>query len=157
MARPDPSAKFDVLSGVAALVVVGLASFEASTFPLQSLEDGLGAAFFPYLTLGAISLLGVALIVKGLASGALKGTAEQTDSSAGAASSATSSLLRLFVLFGAFAMAFGYFGLLAPAIIFLVVAMRILGAPWAGAAIVGCAAGCALYALFVFGFGVPMP
>ena len=139
-----------ITAGIAGLVLVALAWIEARTFPLQDLQEGLGAAFFPYLVLGIIAVLGLALIIHGLVLGPR--FALPFDRNAQLTGTAA-----LFAVFVAFTLAFANFGLLVPAGLFLMFGMRILGASWTGAVVVGWAAAGAIHALFAIGFGVPMP
>lgn len=139
-----------VVSGVLGLTVAAIAWLEARTFPLQGLQEGLGAAFMPWLVLAVIVVLSLASIAYGVVRGvnvrpSFHWRPEHT--AAGA----------LFLALCGFAIAFVFFGLLVPVIVFLVVGMRLLGAPWRKAAGIGAAAGICTYALFVTGFNVPMP
>jgi len=139
-----------VTSGAFGLIVAAIAWLEARTFPLQDLQEGLGAAFMPWLVLAAIAGLSLSSIAYGIARGvsvraSFRWRPERT--AAGA----------LFLALCGFAVAFVFFGLLIPVIVFLIVGMRLLGAPWWKAAGLGAAAGICTYALFVTGFNVPMP
>lgn len=139
-----------VASGIFGLSVVGLAWIEARTFPIQGLQEGLGAAFFPWLVLGIISLLSLGSLTYGLVRGVRFDLPF-------ARSPELQSAVGLFAALCAFSLAFVFFGFLIPLIAFLVVGMRILGASWRYALFVGGPAGIAVYGLFVVGFGVPMP
>lgn len=139
-----------IAAGAAGLLIVAMAWVEARTFPLQNLQEGLGAAFFPYLVLGLIGILSVCLVGYGLAVDGAEGP--QPLFGPGYRRAAA-----LFAAFAAFAVAFSQFGLIASAAAFLIIAMRVLGAPWIGAAVVGAVAAGAIHALFVVGFGIPMP
>jgi len=139
-----------VASGVFGLAIAGIAWIEARTFPLQGLQEGLGAAFMPWLVLGLIVALSTASIVYGLVRGVNLGEGFRPGPR-------TAVVGGLFLALCGFAVAFVHFGLLIPAIVFLIVGMRLLGAPWVKALGVGTAAGIGAYALFVIGFNVPMP
>lgn len=139
-----------VASGIFGLAIAGIAWLEARTFPLQGLQEGLGAAFMPWLVLGLIVVLSASSIVCGLFLGVGRGGAAKPrprmDLIGG-----------LFLALCAFAIAFVLVGLLVPVVAFLIVSMRLLGAPWARAIGVGMAAGVCIYLTFVIGFGVPLP
>lgn len=139
-----------VASGVLGLAVAGLAWIEARTFPVQGLQEGLGAAFFPWLVLGLIATLSLISLGYGVARGVRFALPFQRSPELLAAAG-------LFVALIVFAQAFVLFGLFLPVIAFLIIGMRILGAPWVRAGGIGLAAGIALYGLFVVGFGIPMP
>ena len=139
-----------VFSGITGLVISGGAAYLARDFPIQGIQEGLGAAFFPYLVIGVIAILGLGQLIYGLAVGfELK--------SPFAAEADLRSVALLFVCFIFYAFAFSRFGLIFPTIAFLVIAMILLKANWKFAVAVGAVSGFAVYALFVLGFGVPMP
>jgi len=139
-----------VFSGVVSLAIAGIAGNEARNFPLQDLQEGLGAAFFPYLITGCIIVLSLAQIVYGFSLGfKAKWPFEQSPD--------LNRLGLLFVSFVGFTVAFAHFGFLVPAGIFLVLAMRLLQAPWINAGIVGISATLIIYGIFVVGFAIPMP
>lgn len=54
------------LSGILALALAGLGGVRSQRLSLQSLSEGLGAAFFPWMVLVAMAMLGFALIGVGL-------------------------------------------------------------------------------------------
>lgn len=139
-----------VLSGAFGLSVAGIAWLEARIFPLQGLQEGLGAAFMPWLVLAMIVVLSLSSIAYGLARGVSFRTSFHWQSRHAVAGG-------LFLALCAFAVAFTYFGLFVPVVVFLIVGMRLLGAPWRKAVGVGVVAGVGTYALFVTGFHVLMP
>ena len=142
-----------IVSGMLGLAVAGLAWMEARTFPLQDLPDGLGAAFMPWLLLAVIVALSLALIGYGLSQCEWRRPAlADLRPPPGLAVTGT-----IFLLLCGFVAAFAYFGLLVPALVFLVIGMRILEAPWAKALTVGATAGLCIYVVFAIAFGVQMP
>ena len=139
-----------VFSGIVSLTIAGLAAYEGRNFPFQDLQEGLGAAFFPFLILGCIGALGLGQLIYGLILGfqfelPYKPSPELT------------ALGLLFIVFVLFTLAFAKFGLIIPTIVFLIVAMRVLGASWKRSGVIGPVAGLAIYAIFVVGFNIPMP
>lgn len=56
-----------VLSGLLAIALAALGAFGARRLRLQSVADGLGAAFFPWLLIGLFVLLGLCLLAVGIA------------------------------------------------------------------------------------------
>ena len=139
-----------VATGVFGLAVGALAWIDARSFPLSRLDAGLGPAFFPWLVLTVITLLSLSAVVYGLMQGVRFNFPFQ-------AGNALASTALLFAALCAFALLFASFGLLIPVILFLIVSMRLLGAPWLHATGIGTATGFALHLLFVEGFGVVMP
>lgn len=139
-----------IATGVFGLAVTGLAWIEAGSFPLQRLESGLGAAFFPWLVLGIIVLLSMCSLVYGTLQGVRFKLPFIADR-------ALAKAALVFVALCAFCVTFARFGLLIPVILFLVLSMRFLGAPWWRAGGIGAAAGLAIHLLFVEGLGIVMP
>ena len=138
------------VTGVLGLAIAILAWIEARTFPLQDLQSGLGAAFFPLLVLGAIVVLSIMSIFAGRAS-------SETLENDLTFHDGTPKALLLLLLLVVFAFAFGHFGLLVPAIVFLSLVTFILGAPWLPALLAGAVSGAAVYALFTLVLRVPLP
>lgn len=150
MTKTQQNGSSFVFSGVVSLAIAGFAGFEARNFPLQDLQEGLGAAFFPFLIIGCIIVLSLAQIIYGFSLGfKASWPFEQSPD--------LNRLGLLFLSFAGFAVAFAHFGFLIPAVIFLVLAMRLLQASWLNAGIIGFTAALIIYGLFVVGFGIPMP
>lgn len=139
-----------VFSGIIGLVISGGAALFARDFPIQGIQEGLGAAFFPYLVIGVIAILGLGQTIYGLAVGFEIKSPFASDAD-------LRSVASLFVCFILYAFAFAQFGLIFPTIAFLIIAMILLKAHWKFAVAVGAVSGFAIYALFVLGFGIPMP
>ena len=142
-----------IVSGILGLAVAGLAWMEARTFPLQDLPEGLGAAFMPWLLLAIIVVLSISLISYGVAQ-CERQRPRLADIRLPKGLVTTGAT---FLLLCGFAVAFGLFGLLGPALVFMVVGMRTLKAPWTKALGVGATAGLCIYVVFAIAFGVQMP
>ncbi|MCD1636450.1 tripartite tricarboxylate transporter TctB family protein [Martelella mediterranea] len=140
----------DIATGFLGLVIAFCAWLTARNFPLQSLENGLGAGFFPLLIIGLIALLSLTSIAVGLAK---SGRARPVTLVRKGTPQAATLLLSLVV----FTFLFGQVGLLVPVIILIVGLMFVLGASLLSAAAVGTIAGGAVYGLFVHVLQMPLP
>ena len=139
-----------LFSGITGLVISCGAGYFAQDFPFQGIQEGLGAAFFPFLIIGLISIFSLGQIVYGLSIGFETRSPFSNDSD-------LKSVFLLFLLFVLFTVAFSNFGLIIPTILFLILAIKLLGASWRMSMLVGALAGISIFAVFVVGFGIPMP
>ncbi len=140
----------DIATGLLGLAIAFCGWLRARTFPLQSLENGLGAGFFPLLVIGAIVLLSLTSIAVGLRKGS--GGTPLTFVMSG-----TPQAMIVLLALVAFILAFGQFGLLFPGVVLIVGLMLVLGTPLISATLIGSASGGAVYVLFANILRMPMP
>ena len=130
------------LTGLLGLIIAAIAYGDARKFPLQNLENGLRAAFFPLLVIVFLTLLSfLALLLS-----ALGKCAQQDLDLHGEGTSLVAWLLVLLILF---AVAFSHFGLFVSAMVFIALASWLLGSPPKYAVLTGIAGGAAVRVLFI--------
>lgn len=135
-------------TGILGMIIAVSAVYRARTFPLQDLEHGLGAGFFPLLVIAAIACLAIASLAVGIFRPGSGPTLRFRQAG-------TKRALWLLLFLVVFAAAFAQVGLLLPVVAFLVVSMLVLGAPWIPALLVGVLAGIAVHFFFATVLHVP--
>ena len=124
------------------MAIAAIAYVDARSFPLQNLENGLGAAFFPLLIIAVLAMLsGLTLVLSALG----KGAQHELDFG-GEGTWASGGLLVALILFW---VAFSTFGLLVPSIVFIAGAAWLLGAPLLHSILIAIAGGGVVRVLFV--------
>lgn len=131
-----------ILAGLIGLIIAVIAFVEARSFPIQSLENGLGAGFFPLLVIFALATVSLVSLFKGVLA-----RNEDQESLAGGKREVLWIWIAGFLIL--FTIAFSHFGLIAPTIIFISAASYKMGAPLKNAVFTGVVAGSAVYVLFV--------
>ena len=137
-----PLNRSGVLIGLLGLAIAVIAYADARSFPLQNLENGLGAAFFPLLIIVALAVVsGFILVLSALGRGA-----QHELDFRGEGTWAAGGLLVALILFW---LAFSIFGLLMPSIVFIAGAAWLFGAPLLHSVLFGIAGGGVVHVLFV--------
>lgn len=131
-----------MIAGFAALLLSGLVAVYLRRVPFDSLQAGLGPAFFPTVVTSMLALLGMISLGIGIAQ-ARRGTAAEGDVESLSASS--------FIMIPAViahAVAIQVVGLMIPSAIFILFAMLALGVQLRSALIVTGFASAVIYVLF---------
>ena len=146
-----------VLSGLVALALAALGWFDARRLRLQSVADGLGAAFFPWLLVGVLVLLGVCLLAVGL----LRPTGADTPAATGEDGAEPSprwvALAVICAALGGYAVLLVPLGFPATTAGFIFVTALALSARPFPAAILALLTTAALYGIFAVALRVPLP
>ena len=134
--------KSGALTGLLGLIIAAMAYADARSFPIQNLENGLGAAFFPLLIITALAVLSVLSCLLGVFG---KGAQQELEFR----EEGTRSAIALLVAMILFLVAFGSFGLHVPSILFIAGAAWLLGAPPLRSVLIGILGGTAVRVFFI--------
>jgi len=145
----------DTLTGLLGLLLAAGAWWAARDLPLQSLEQGLGAALFPWLVIAVIALLAIACLGRGLAR-AQGGDPDAGDPDVRAMAGLRRSLplAAALVIYGVL---FHRIGFLPSTAGFVAIATWLLGASVPAALATAALTAGALHLLFAVALGVPLP
>lgn len=131
----------DFCTGVSVLGIAAVGWYRIRTIPFQSLEAGLGPAFFPVLVLSIVTVLAATLTIKGAFS-ALRSGSGATPVSIGPLP------LKMSGMFVAYAFAFHWIGLLPAGALLLFFSQILLGVKFRLAFVVSAAATIGFYLVF---------
>ncbi len=140
-----------LIVGIGSLALTGLAAPQAKTIPLQSLKHGLGPAFFPFLLLSILALLGITALVVGSITHFPKEAAGKSEERH------LATVLLGFGLLIAYGFLFARVGFFMSTVVFMALAMALLKTRWWVAVVFSVMLTSCIYILFIWLLKVPLP
>lgn len=136
-----------LISGLLGILICGGAWIEARNMPFQTIDAGLGPAFFPYLLLGCLLILSIGMIGY-----AIMAPSGERTTSPGAARLRAPALL--FIVMAAFGLSIERLDAIVATYAFLSLSMIILGERWPRALVYAAVVTALIYLLFGVAFGL---
>ncbi len=141
----------EVITGFCTILIAGFLWLLSRNIPLQDLKAGLGPAFFPYLLLIALTVLGIIYLIFNLFFIKDIHKERKVNHRYYWVTIAISGLLIVYAIL------FKYAGFIISTFLFLVFSMIILKVKWLSAIFISILATSGLYLIFITVFKVPLP
>ena len=140
----------DAIAGLSTLLITFLAWTQARGIPFQNLEGGLGPAFFPYVLLAVLAILGIISMFIAFYSNARASKEKNTKRYHVLSFS-------IFCLLIAYGILFERIGFLVSTFLFLIGAMIVLKTRWWQSLGLALLLTFGIYGIFIVCFKVPLP
>jgi putative tricarboxylic transport membrane protein len=141
----------EIITGICTILIAGYLWVLSRNIPLQDLKAGLGPAFFPFLSLIILGILGIVYLIFNLL---VKEVQEEKKPSSNRFPWSTIIISVFLIIYAA---SFKSAGFIISTFLFLIFSMIILKVKWVSAIFISLLATSGLYLIFITFFKVPLP